>query len=283
MESNGKDNIRGIDISSWQTGINYRKVKEFGDVVIIKATEGVDYVDSMLEKHYEGAKSAGLKVGFYHFFSDKTNPIEQAKDFWNAIKNKKFEVIPVLDIETSKRSKKEVTDRCILFLNEMKRLSGFDCIIYTYTNFARTKLDTRLSKYLLWIAEYGVNWPGSNGIWTSWVGFQYTDKAKVPGVPNLCDANKFTEGIYINGGRKKVKYIVIYNNGADQRAAEYLADFLSCPTISNSRAFDYSTVEHVYAVGYTKEHYTSYVEKVISGDGRYSTLEAVLKYIRENS
>ncbi|MCD3244631.1 glycosyl hydrolase [Clostridium botulinum C] len=197
MQSRGNKYIKGIDISKWETGIDYKKVRESKDIVIIKATEGVNFIDSMFERHYIGCKEAGFKIGFYHFFSDKTDPIEQARDFWNAIKGKQLDILPVLDIETSIRSKREVTNRCLEFLQEMKRLSGYNCIVYTYTSFAIEKLDTRLSKYPLWIAHYGVRTPGNNGIWNSWVGFQYTDKERVPGVPNPCDADYFTEGIFI--------------------------------------------------------------------------------------
>ncbi|ABK60795.1 GH25 family lysozyme [Clostridium novyi] len=194
--------INGIDISNWQSGINYDKLKRNTEVVIIKATEGVDFIDKMFLTHYNGCKTAGLKIGFYHFFSDKSNPTKQARDFWNTIKNKKMHVIPVLDIETSKRSKTEVTNRCLEFLKEMERLSGFKCIIYTYTSFAIEKLDKRLSSYPLWIAHYGVASPHNNGIWNKWVGFQYTDKARIEGVPNTCDANKFTPYIFINSDFK---------------------------------------------------------------------------------
>lgn len=82
---------------------------------------------------------------------------------------------------------------------------------------------------------------------------------------------------------KKVKSIVIYGNDIDRRAAEYLADFLSCPTISNSRSFDYSTVENVYAVGNKKENYTSYLKVLLSGSDRYSTMQEVLNYIKTNT
>lgn len=198
MQSRDGNYIKGIDISNWQRGIDYKKVRQTQEVVIIKATEGVDFIDKMFESHYNGCRDAGFKIGFYHFFSDKTNPREQARDFWEAIKSKDFQVCPVLDVETSVRSKSEVTNRCLEFLDEMKRLSGYDCIIYTYTSFAREKLDERLGKYKLWIAHYGVNTPGYNGIWDSWVGFQYTDKGRVPGVPNPCDANDFTNAIFID-------------------------------------------------------------------------------------
>lgn len=80
--------------------------------------------------------------------------------------------------------------------------------------------------------------------------------------------------------KKKVKCIVIYNVGADQNSAEILADYLQCPTISNSRKFDYSQIETVYAVGGKKEQYTSYLTKLIAGADRYKTNQAVLDFIK---
>ncbi|AUM96136.1 MULTISPECIES: peptidoglycan recognition protein family protein [Clostridium] len=83
--------------------------------------------------------------------------------------------------------------------------------------------------------------------------------------------------------KKKVENIVIYNEGADRSAAEYLADFLQCPTISNSRPFDYSCVENVFAVGNKKENYTSHLKVLLTGGNRYTTMQAVLDYIKKNS
>lgn len=207
MQSRNNGNLKGIDISMWKENINFNKVKNAGySVVIIKATEGVDYVDPQMNNHYNGAKGEGLKIGFYHFMSDKTDPVQQAHDFWNQIKDKKFDIIPVLDIEkeTKGRNKTQVTDRCISFLNAFRELSGLDCIIYTYTSFANEYIDSRLSKYPLWIAEYGSNdgskqQPTNNNVWSSWVGFQYTDKGSLPGVNGDTDLNEFTEKIFISG------------------------------------------------------------------------------------
>ena len=77
-------------------------------------------------------------------------------------------------------------------------------------------------------------------------------------------------------GGNKVKTIVVYSNEVDMRAAQYLADYLQCPTISNSTPFDFSTVESTYAVG--GGQFTSYA-KVIAGSDRYDTLKAVLKFM----
>lgn len=81
--------------------------------------------------------------------------------------------------------------------------------------------------------------------------------------------------------KKKVKNIVVYSNDVDKRAAEYLADYLSCPTISSRQNFDYTTVETVYAVGGSIGTYTAYLleENFISGSDRYETLKAMLRFI----
>ncbi|NEZ47845.1 glycosyl hydrolase [Clostridium niameyense] len=277
--------MKGIDISIHNGTVDFNAVKSDGiGVVIIKATEGVNYIDPLLNQHYNGAKAQGLSIGFYHFMSEKTNPSQQAIDFWNTIKDKQFNVMPCLDIETNNqgRSQKQISDRCIEFLDKFKSISGMNCMIYTGGFFGRDNLDNRVKQYPGWIAHYGVPSPMHTGFHV--VGHQYTEYGHVNGISTRVDMNDFKEDIFLNKKEiNKVEYIVIYNEGADQRAAEYLADFLKCPTISNSRPFDYSTVEHVYAVGYDKSKYTSYVEKVISGNGRYNTMQAVLDYVKKNS
>lgn len=194
--------LKGIDISMHNGAIDFNKVKNSDiKVVIIKATEGVNYIDPFFEKHYKGANNVGLNIGFYHFMSEKTSPTQQAKDFWNAIKDKKFNVLPCLDIETNNlvRTRTQISDRCIEFLNEFKRLSGYDCMIYTGGYFGRDLLDDRVKKYPGWIAHYGVNKPMENGFKV--VGHQYTEDGRTPGVNGNVDLNNFYDGIFINGNK----------------------------------------------------------------------------------
>lgn len=189
---------KGIDISMHNSTVNFSAVKSSGcNIVIIKATEGVDYVDPCLNQHYNGAKAQGLNIGFYHFMSEKTSPTQQAIDFWNAIKGKQFNVIPTLDIETNNqgRSAKQISGRCVEFLNKFKALSGYDCMIYTGGYFGRDNLDSRVKKYKGWIAHYGVNTPMQTGFVA--VGHQYTEDGRVNGVNTRVDMNNFTDGIFI--------------------------------------------------------------------------------------
>ncbi|WP_297635875.1 GH25 family lysozyme [uncultured Clostridium sp.] len=201
MDSRSNKNLKGVDLSNWQGNIDFNKIENSGyDVVILKASEGTGFIDPSLEMNYGKAIKTNLKIGMYHFMSEKSDPKDQAKFFWSIIKNKKIHVYPILDIETDtlNRGARAVTDRCLDFLDEFKRLSGYNCVVYTYTSFANTKLDSRLKKYMSWIAHYGVTIPGTNRIWDNWVGFQYTDKEKVSGVISPCDANEFKLKILID-------------------------------------------------------------------------------------
>lgn len=77
----------------------------------------------------------------------------------------------------------------------------------------------------------------------------------------------------------KLPYIVVYDNGINQRCAEYLADALNAPTISAERKFDYSVVDKVYCVGAETTNWTSYMTKLFSGKDRNETMRIVQQFI----
>ncbi len=80
-------------------------------------------------------------------------------------------------------------------LRRSKKITNREVVVYTYTSFANNNLDNRLGVYPLWIAEYGVKAPKDNRVWSSWIGFQYSDKGNVAGVSGNCDMNEFKEEI----------------------------------------------------------------------------------------
>lgn len=60
--------LNGIDISSWQDGLNVASVA--ADFVIIKATGGKGYVNPSCDKHFQQAKTSNKRRGVYHFRDD---------------------------------------------------------------------------------------------------------------------------------------------------------------------------------------------------------------------
>lgn len=195
--------MNGIDISIYQQNIDLRNIDKNIKYVYIKATEGVNFIDKAFHKNTQNAKDSGLKYGFYHFMSEATEPSQQAIDFYNAIKQYDYSLIPVLDIEnnTKGRTKTQVTDRVLQFLNKFKELSGIDCIIYTYTSFESAYLDSRVANYKCWIANYnGGNSYPSPIIFKNYVGHQYSGSGRVQGYNGQIDVNNFTSAIELNVG-----------------------------------------------------------------------------------
>lgn len=199
MQSRSNTNLKGIDISHYQGSIDFNKVAAAAiQIVYIKATEGTSYTDPLLKTYYAGAKAAGLKVGFYHFFRANKGAVQQAQFFVNAIQGMAYDCRLMLDIETTQGLGKDtLSGLAKTFLDEILNLTGQDGVLYTYTSFAKTSLNSTLAAYPLWIADYGRNTPNVNGIWNSWVGFQYSDKGVVPGIAAGVDSDEFTEDILL--------------------------------------------------------------------------------------
>lgn len=59
---------QGIDVSNYQTNINWSTVKANGvTFAYIKATEGTSYTNPSFSSQYTGATNAGIIRGSYHF------------------------------------------------------------------------------------------------------------------------------------------------------------------------------------------------------------------------
>ena len=192
--------MRGIDISNHNNTIDFTKIKNSGiELVYIKATEGTTYQDPFLETNYNGAMGANLKVGFYHFLVKTSSPETQAENFYNEIKNKVSTLKPSLDLEVSGF---DVINYVLRFIKRFEELSNLPIAIYSSPYFINDNLDSRLAKYPLWVANYGVSTPMSNNVWgTSYVGHQYTNTGSVEGINGYCDLNNFYEGIFITDSR----------------------------------------------------------------------------------
>lgn len=193
------ESANGIDISNYQTISDYQSVKDSGvEYCYIKATEGTGFVDNKLDTHFSGCYNANIKVGFYHFMSEWSDPVDQATSFYEAIKHYNYGLIPVLDIETNSRffSQEQLSNRVIQFANKFKELSGQNIIIYSGSYFSRTYFNNKvIENYPLWVAHYHVDKPTipDNSML---VGHQFTDHYNIDGL--YVDGNVFTSAIELN-------------------------------------------------------------------------------------
>lgn len=179
--------IKGIDISHWNSCIDFDKVKASGiDFVIIKAG-GSDkgfYTDSKFRENYEKAKAAGLYVGAYYFAGKKFRGMEagiaEAQRFIDILKGLKFEYPVFIDIEAQEnRYKEEITDAAVAFCNMLESAGYYVGIYASDISGFKDKLNhERIKSYAHWVARYG-NEPEvckEYGIW------QYSSKGSVNGI-----------------------------------------------------------------------------------------------------
>lgn len=207
MQNINSGKLKGIDISNWDGTVDFDKVKKDDiDVVYIKATEGNFFVSPTFKIQYAGAKAARLSIGFYHLFRPSTeeDALSQAEHFCSTINGKSYNCKLALDLEVNNKLDKDTLSKLAdIFLKEVKKLTGKEVVIYTYTNFAKFNLTTLLSSYPVWIADYKTTTPASNPIWDSWIGFQYSDSGLVKGINGYCNLNVFTNEILLNRHRKQ--------------------------------------------------------------------------------
>lgn len=128
--------VDGVDISHWQNNPSLDAFKKAGaagaQFVIHKATQGLTYKDSDYLDNRKDVKNARLTWGAYHFGEVDKDPKKQAQFFLDFADLKKYDMLPVIDIEESKgRSGKEIADWTLAFVKEVKRITGLTCIVYT--------------------------------------------------------------------------------------------------------------------------------------------------------
>ena len=196
----GAAEYRGLDVSVWQGEIDFVQVKAYGkEVVYIRAGYGLSE-DTRFRENAEKARAAGLKVGFY-FYVTATNQAqarEQAAYFAQLIRPHPYDCRPAVDFEQyGSLSKGELNEIALAFAGTLEEKTGITPVFYTNSSSARSIWEKELTRYPLWIADYGPSQPESIGHWREWVGFQYEDNGRVPGIPGNVDLDRFTDGVFV--------------------------------------------------------------------------------------
>lgn len=193
---------QGIDVSIYQGEIDFEKVKKEGiEIVYIRSGEGSDYVDAYFERNYREAKKHGLKVGFYHYVTARSEEEakRQARFFAKTVAGKSPDCRLAMDFESfGNLSKNEVNELGLIFMQTLEKLSKKEVILYSNAYSARTIWDERVNSYPLWVAEYEVDKPEEVGTWKTWAGWQYTDRGRINGIEGNVDKDKFTKEVLLS-------------------------------------------------------------------------------------
>lgn len=193
----------GPDVSSWQhidgRGIDWFAVKRAGhDFAMVKATEGLSYINPYFVPDSLLMRVAGIARGTYHYARPNLPPEPQAVLYSAVVlgQNGPLDLPPVLDIEHSGGlAPAALIDWTHRYLRTVEALTGRVPIIYTYPNFWRTAMadSNQFHRYPLWIADYRGNpAPEVPGGWPTWTFWQTTDSGRVPGIHGNTDLNVYS-------------------------------------------------------------------------------------------
>ena len=219
----------GIDVSHYQGIINWSNVAASGIAFAwCKATEGLTYVDPTFVSNVIQAKAVGIPTGLYHFAHPETHigiagADAEAAFFWstisNYVKGDGVTLMPSLDYETAPggsytkaSSSAWVNEWCQDIVNfGLSNGVAVVPVVYTYTSFTSSWLDTSVTNWPLWMASPNgrnpqTSNPSSTSPWPTWQFWQY-GSITVPGINNgVCDVDVFNgtsntlTSYIVNGG-----------------------------------------------------------------------------------
>lgn len=189
---------KGIDVSSYQLDIDFKKVKADGyDFVILRAGTGKGK-DRNFETYYKQAKKAGLDIGcyFYSYASTVEDAEEEAKTLLTYIEDKEFTYPVFYDFEESSLwsyDRVETNTKMINAFCKLIKFNGYYPGVYTSSHIHRNYIDQSIidSKWDVWIANYGTysgteNYEKFSSSFSMW---QYSDRGSVDGISTNVDMN----------------------------------------------------------------------------------------------
>lgn len=187
--------IYGIDVSTYQSKIDWEKLKEIKPgtpirFIFIRATAGKRYDDRRFKKNWKAAKEAGIVRGAYHYFRPNEKSTKQADNFVGRVKLEPGDLPPVVDIEVepTKQSINDMKRGLKTFIKLIENHYGVKPIIYTSSGFYKSYLKNDFKEYKFWLAKYNFTKPPKEGSWIFW---QYTDKGTIQGIEGNVDLNVF--------------------------------------------------------------------------------------------
>lgn len=182
----------GIDVSSWQKDIDFKKVAESGcRFVIIRAGYGkeISQKDAYFEQNYRRAREAGLYVGtyWYSYADSPENAAREAAVCLEAVAGKAFDFPVYFDLEEKSQFErgKEFCNSLVDAFCTAVREAGYVPGLYCSTN----KLNEFLSpevvgRYELWVAHWAEACTYRANPYGMW---QYSSSGSVPGIEGRVD------------------------------------------------------------------------------------------------
>lgn len=188
-----ENTLVGIDVSSWQDNIDYKKVKDAGcDFVIIRIGYGHSDDKLVLDKWFynniKGAKENDLLVGIYFYSYAKTTneSIAQANWIIDKLNNEKIDLPVAFDFENWSKFNtyginfNDLNDIADSFINTLNK-HGYDGMLYGSASYLNNIWNTNNKK--VWLAHYASKTDYSK----NYIIWQLSNRGKIDGINSDVD------------------------------------------------------------------------------------------------
>lgn len=191
--------IKGIDVSAWQGKIDWKTVADYGmRFAILRITEAGNVVDSQFENNLAGCNKYNIPVGVYKYSYAMTIAEIQREDrkVVSTLNGRRIQFPVFLDLEYNNQKSlgSESIHKMADAFREIVEAAGYKFAIYCNVDWYTNMICSHLKKYDFWIACY----PANDSGWLQerlrpdfGVGWQYSSKAKIPGISGTVDRNVF--------------------------------------------------------------------------------------------
>ena len=191
---------KGIDVSAYQGNIDWKTVADYGmGFAILRITEKGNVIDSTFERNYEGCVNNNIPVGVYKYsYAMSVAEIQkEAQKVVDVLDGRKLDFPVWLDLEhpDQRNLSKSTFETMIKTFWSVVKAAGYKFGIYSNVDWYENIIpESTKPKYDFWIARYPANDDGwlQERLRPSYgVGWQYSSKATIPGIPTKVDRNVF--------------------------------------------------------------------------------------------
>ncbi len=199
----------GIDISHWNTNVNWTELAATGiDYVILRAASSRQMPDYMFESHYANARAVGLDIGCYFYtYATTVEELEQEiQQLLKVLDGKTFEYPIYFDLEDPSQEGMDtdtLMEMALVFCQTLTD-NGYFPAIYTNRDWLvkRWNQEKLTIYYDIWYARYPedyeippVGFSNRYGTWDKDIQYddygmwQYTQQGSINGISELVDLN----------------------------------------------------------------------------------------------
>ena len=188
---------QGLDISHHQEKVNWTRVDPKYKFIILKATEGQNFLDTDFLYNWNNARLNGFVVGAYHFFTMTSSGAAQADFYISKVPDSDKILPPIIDLEisTKKYKKKDVMKNLEEMVDKLEEHYKKRVIFYVNYNTYNAYIKNEFPKNKIWITDYKY-FPKIKED-NRWIIWQVSKRGRIDGIPGFTDKNVLRKGMTV--------------------------------------------------------------------------------------